>query len=194
MLPETERPETSGMAAKWEKSEAVNVVDAAARGAWDGLTLTGNVVAQLIAFVALVAITNALIGWGAGLFGYEGLTLQQMLGWCMTPIAWLIGVPAVDAVAVGELIGTKTILNEFVAYANLSEMLSQGRLTDPRSAVLASYALCGFANIASIAIQIGGISVLAPERRGDLARLGFRAMIGGSLSTFMCAAVAGLVM
>jgi len=194
MLPETEQPETSGMAAKWEKSEAVNVVDAAARGAWDGLTLTGNVVAQLIAFVALVAIVNAFIGWGAGLFGYEGLTLQQMLGWLMTPIAWLIGVPAADAVAVGELIGTKTILNEFVAYANLSEMLSQGRLTDPRSAVLASYALCGFANIASIAIQIGGISVLAPERRSDLARLGFRAMIGGSLSTFMCAAVAGLVM
>lgn len=194
MVPETDHPETSGMAARWERSEAANVVDAAARGAWDGITLTANVVAQLIAFVALVAIANALLGWVCGWFGYEGLTIQQMLGWLMTPIAWLIGVPAQDAQAVGQLIGTKTVLNEFVAYANMSDMLKAGQLIEPRSAVLASYALCGFANIASIAIQIGGISILAPERRGDLARLGFKAMIGGSLSTFMCAAVAGLVM
>jgi CNT family concentrative nucleoside transporter len=194
MVPEDGKPVTSGMAATSEKSEASNVVDAAARGAWDGLILTGNVVAQLIAFIALVAIANALTGWVMGWFGYPDLTLQVMLGWLLTPLAWIIGVPWSDAQAVGQLIGTKSILNEFMAYADLSTMLKDGVLKDPRSAVLASYALCGFANISSIAIQISGIAILAPDRRSDLARLGFRAMIGGTLATLMCAAVAGVVM
>jgi CNT family concentrative nucleoside transporter len=108
-------------------------------------------------------------------------------------LAWVLGVPAVDAAAVGQLIGTKTILNEFVAYNDLATMLDQGRLVEPRSALIASYALCGFANISSVAIQIGGISLLAPGRRQDVVKLGWRAMIGGSLSTFMCATVAGIV-
>jgi CNT family concentrative nucleoside transporter len=193
MVPEEETPVTAGMKAKWEPTDAGNVVDAAARGAWDGVLLTVNVVTMLIAFVALLALFNALLGWLGGFVGFPELTMQLVLGKLMAPLAWVLGVPAVDAAAVGQLIGTKTILNEFVAYNDLASMLEQGRLIEPRSAIIASYALCGFANISSVAIQIGGISLLAPGRRPDVVKLGWRAMIGGSLSTFMCATVAGIV-
>jgi CNT family concentrative nucleoside transporter len=193
MVPEEETPVTAGMQAKWERTDAGNVVDAAARGAWDGMRLTVNVVTMLVAFVALVALANALLGWVGGFVGLPDLSMQMVLGKVMAPLAWVLGVPSVDAVAVGELIGTKTVLNEFVAYNDLSVMIEQGRLVEPRSVLIASYALCGFANISSVAIQIGGISLLAPGRRADLVSLGWRAMVGGSLSTFMCAAVAGIV-
>ncbi len=194
MVPEEEQPETAGMAARGEASEASNVLDAGARGAWDGLRLTANVVCMLIAFVALVALTNACLGALLEVFGAPPLTLQAMLGWVMAPFAFLMGVPTVDVMAVGQLIGTKTIMNEFVAYADLSKMIASGGLIDPRSSVLAAYALCGFANIASVAIQIGGISIIAPSRRDTVARLGLRAMVGGTLSTFVCACVAGILM
>jgi len=157
------------------------------------MLLTVNVVAMLVAFVALVALTNSLLGWAGGFVGLPDLSMQMVLGKVMAPLAWVLGVPSVDAAAVGQLIGTKTILNEFVAYNDLSVMIEQGRLVEPRSVLIASYALCGFANISSVAIQIGGISLLAPGRRADLVSLGWRAMVGGSLSTFMCAAVAGIV-
>ncbi len=187
MYPETEEPVTAGsVKIKMEKVDA-NVIDAAARGASEGLALALNVGAMLIAFIALVALLNGILSWGTG------LTIQQVLGWVFSPFAWLMGVPGDDALAVGTLLGEKTALNEFVAYAHLGSMLQEGAGLDPRSVVLATYALCGFANFSSIAIQIGGISALAPERRGDLSRLGLRAMIAGTLANFMTASVVGIL-
>jgi CNT family concentrative nucleoside transporter len=192
MYPETEEPVTAGsVKIKMEKVDA-NAIDAAARGASEGLALALNVGAMLIAFIALVALLNGLLGWGAGWFGLD-LTIQKILGWLFSPFAWLMGVPGNDALAVGTLLGEKTALNEFVAYAHLGSMLQEGAGLDPRSVVLATYALCGFANFSSIAIQIGGISAMAPERRGDLSRLGLRAMIAGTLANFMTACVVGIL-
>ncbi|HSU17396.1 nucleoside transporter C-terminal domain-containing protein, partial [Longimicrobium sp.] len=192
MYPETEEPVTAGsVKIKMEKVDA-NVIDAAARGASEGLALALNVGAMLIAFIALVALLNGLLGWTAGLAGLD-LSIQKLLGWLFSPFAWLMGVPGNDALAVGTLLGEKTALNEFVAYAHLGGMLQEGAGLDPRSVVLATYALCGFANFSSIAIQIGGISAMAPERRGDLSRLGLRAMIAGTLANFMTASVVGIL-
>lgn len=194
MVPETETPETMGATAKGDELDTQNVIDAAARGAGDGLILTANVAAMLLAFVALVAMLNAIIGGIGGLFGADHLTMEAILGWVLAPLAWLMGVPWVDAPEVGALLGVKTILNEFVAYMQLAEMTPKGVLQDPRSVIIASYALCGFANLGSIAIQIGGIGGIAPERRKDLARLGLRAMIGGNLAAFMTACVAAIIL
>ncbi len=192
MYPETEEPVTRGsVKIKMEKVDA-NVIDAAARGASEGLSLALNVGAMLIAFIALVALLNGILSGTAGLFGLE-LTIQKILGWVCAPFAWLMGVPAQDALAVGTLLGEKTALNEFVAYAHLGSMLQEGAGLDPRSVVLATYALCGFANFSSIAIQIGGIGGMAPERRADLSRLGLRAMIAGTLANFMTACVVGIL-
>ncbi|WP_349264110.1 NupC/NupG family nucleoside CNT transporter [Longimicrobium sp.] len=192
MYPETEEPVTAGsIKIKLEKVDA-NVIDAAARGASEGLSLALNVGAMLIAFIALVALLNGLLGWGAGFLGLD-LTIQKILGWLCAPFAWLMGVPSQDALAVGTLLGEKTALNEFVAYAHLGTMLQEGAGLDPRSVVLATYALCGFANFSSIAIQIGGIGGMAPERRADLSRLGLRAMIAGTLANFMTACVVGIL-
>lgn len=192
MYPETEEPATAGsIKIKLDKVDA-NVIDAAARGASEGLSLALNVGAMLIAFIALVALLNGLVGWGAGFFGLD-LTIQKVLGWVCAPFAWLMGVPSQDALAVGTLLGEKTALNEFVAYAHLGSMLQEGAGLDPRSVVLATYALCGFANFSSIAIQIGGIGAMAPERRADLSRLGLRAMIAGTLANFMTACVVGIL-
>jgi CNT family concentrative nucleoside transporter len=165
-----------------------------------------NVGAMLLAFIALVALFNALIGlvgdWtgitallrdAGGLGADQRLTLEVLLGWLLAPLAWLMGVPWSDATAVGSLLGVKTVLNEFVAYLNLSTMLGPDSELSPRSVVIATYALCGFANFSSIAIQIGGIGGLAPERRSDLAKLGLRAMVGGSLAAFMTATIAGML-
>jgi CNT family concentrative nucleoside transporter len=161
---------------------------------------------MLLAFIALVALLNALIGvigdWtritdllrGAGaLAADQRLTLEVLLGWLLAPLAWLMGVPWSEAATVGSLLGVKTALNEFVAFLNLSTLLSTGGGLSPRSLIITTYALCGFANFSSIAIQIGGIGGIAPERRSDLAKLGLRAMVGGSLAGFMTATIAGML-
>jgi CNT family concentrative nucleoside transporter len=194
MYPETEEPETKGTLKADVPSPDVNVIDAASRGASEGLSLALNVGAMLLAFIALIAVLNAVLGWAGGWVGLEGISLERILGWVMAPIAWVLGVPWRDAVTIGSLMGVKTVVNEFVAYLQLANLLQRGADLDPRSVVIASYALCGFANFSSIAIQIGGIGGMAPSRRSDLSRLGIRAMIGGTLATFMCAAIAGVLL
>lgn len=171
------------------KVDDANVVDAATRGASEGLYLALNVGAMLIAFVGVVALLNGAFEYTTGLFGFK-ISLQQVLGYAFMPIAWLLGTPTADLASVGQLLGEKVILNEFVAYLHLSEI---GNTISDRGVLIASYALCGFANISSIGIQVGGIGAMAPERRSDLAKLGWRALIGGNLATFMCAAIVGLL-
>ncbi len=205
MFPEKEEPETrDALHTQIEKIDA-NLIDAAARGAGDGLKLAANVGAMLLAFIALIALLNALLGWTAAVIGLTGLlqnagwldpgqafNLSSFLGWVLAPLAWLMGVPWKDATTVGSLLGIKTVVNEFVAYLQLGDLLNAGSLS-PRSIIIATYALCGFANFSSIAIQIGGIGGIAPSRRSDLARLGLRAMVAGTLAAFMTATIAGLL-
>jgi len=204
MWPETETREIEDDFAMEVDSPDANVIDAAARGAYEGMKLALNVGAMLLAFIALIALGNALLGLPFELYndwmGLEGaaavapLTFQQILGWLFWPFAFLIGVPVAECAAVGTLLGEKIVLTEFIAYLHLYEALSEGatQLSD-RTVVIASYALCGFANFGSIGIQIGGIGGIAPERRHDLARLGLRAMFGGMLASLMTAAVAGML-
>ena len=178
------------------KRTDVNVIDAAARGAGEGLRLAMNVGAMLLAFTCLVALANGIVGGIGGLFAplfgiEEPITLQLLLGLLLQPLAWCMGVPWEDAGVIGGLLGVKTILNEFYAYVLLADVAPS--LSSPRSLIICAYALCGFANFASIAIQLGGISPLAPNRRQDLARLGLRAMIGGTLAAFMTACVIGML-
>lgn len=185
-------PETKKTADELEMNLAVedaNVVDAATRGASEGLHLALNVGAMLIAFVGVVALLNGALQYITGFAG-NPVSLQQILGLLFTPVAWLLGVPASDLSTIGQLLGEKIVLNEFVAYLNLAKLSET--LSD-RGVLIASYALCGFANIASIGIQVGGIGAMAPERRSDLARLGWLALIGGNLATFMCAAIVGFL-
>jgi CNT family concentrative nucleoside transporter len=193
LVPETGEPVTRGkVKVEIAKSEA-NVIEAAAAGAGQGLQLALNVAAMLLAFIALIALINAVLVWGGGLVGLEGLTLERILGWVLAPLAWLMGVPWSDAGTVGSLIGVKTSVNEFVAYLQLAGIVSADGL-GPRAEIIATYALLGFANFSSIAIQIGGIGGIAPERRGDLARLGLKAMIGGNIAAFMSASLAGMLL
>ena len=183
-VPETGVPETQGsVVLKTEKTD-VNVIDAAGRGTAEGLHLAMNVLAMLISFVSLVALLNAMLG-------LAGLSMQQILGWVFSPVAWSLGVPWRDAAAVGNLLGTRMVLNEFIAFANLGGMQAS---LDPRSVTIATFALCGFANFASIGIQIGGIGALVPERRHDLAKLGFRAMLAGTMANFVTAIIVALLM
>ncbi len=193
LLPESEVPETSPGAIIDVPRVHANVIEAAAAGAADGLKLALNVGAMLLAFIAIIALLNALIAWTFGLVGVEGITLQRVFGWCFAPIAWLLGTAAEESVEVGSLLGIKMVLNEFVGYLELAGNLAGPNPLSPRAVVISTYALCGFANFSSIAIQIGGISGIAPERRRDLAVLGVRAMIGGTLAAFMTAALAGLL-
>jgi CNT family concentrative nucleoside transporter len=191
MIPETGVPETLGGAHVRLERTTVNVIDAAAQGAADGLRLALNVGAMLIAFVALVYLLNDALGALGGLVGLPGLTFERLLGFALAPVAVLLGVPFGDAVAVGKLLGVKTVLNEFIAY----QMLAEAKATlDPRSAVIASYALCGFANFGSLAILLGGLGGIAPSRRPDIARDGLRAILAGSLATFMTGAIAGILL
>ncbi len=194
MLPEEERPDTAGglsrSAGGAVERPDVNVIEAAARGAGEGLHLALNVGAMLMAFLAMIALLNAVLGWTGGLVGLDGLSLESVLGAALAPIAWVMGVPWQEAPAVGALMGLKTVATEFVAYMGLADDMARDSLS-PRSAVIAAYAISGFANFSSIAIQIGGIGGIAPSRRKDLARLGLRAMVGGSLAAFMTAAIAG---
>jgi CNT family concentrative nucleoside transporter len=183
-VPETEVPETMGTVHFEVERTDVNVIDAAGRGTGEGLSLALNVGAMLISFLALVALVNALLG-------LAGLSLQQIFGWVFAPIAWAMGVPWRDAPTIGNLLGTRMALNEFVAYSQLGPLKP---VLDPRSFTIATFALCGFANFSSIGIQIGGIGALAPSRRHDLARLGFRAMLAGTLANFITATIAGFLL
>lgn len=194
LVPEVGEPATKGSLKLEVPKHEANVIEAAAGGAAQGLQLALNVGAMLLAFIALIALLNAGLGGLGGLVGRPDLSLQVLLGWLLAPLAWLMGVPWGDAGAVGSLIGVKTAVNEFVAYLQLAGSLQAGAPLSPRAAIIATYALLGFANFSSIAIQIGGIGGLAPERRGELSRLGLRAMIGGNLAAFMSASLAGMIL
>jgi CNT family concentrative nucleoside transporter len=183
-VPETEAPKTMGSVKLEVEQTDVNVIDAAGRGTGEGLHLALNVGAMLISFLALVALVNALLG-------VVGLSLEQIFGWVFAPVAWSLGVPWKDAPVIGNLLGTRMVLNEFVAYSQLGTLKAS---LDPRSFTIATFALCGFANFSSIGIQIGGIGALAPNRRHDLARLGLRAMFAGTLANFMTATIAGFLL
>lgn len=195
LCPESGTPVTLGKVQVEVEKTTANVIDAAASGASEGLKLALNVGAMLLAFTALIALINGPIGWLGEISGFaewlgKPVDLSVLLGYVLAPIAWIIGVPWADATTVGGLIGTKVVLNEFIAYAQLAE--AKAGLSET-SIIIATYALCGFANFSSIAIQIGGIGSLAPERRGDLARFGLKAVLGGSLATFMTATIAGVL-
>jgi CNT family concentrative nucleoside transporter len=193
ILPEIEVPVTKGsLRMELEKTDS-NVIEAAASGAGLGVQLAINVAAMLMAFVALVALINYGFGWLGGLVGMPELSLQFILGQILRPLAWVMGVPWQDTAYVGGLIGLKTTLNEFIAYAQFGADLGQGIELQPRSAIILTYALLGFANFSSIAIQIGGIGGLAPERRSEIAIFGLRAMIAGNLAAFMSASIAGML-
>jgi len=183
-VPETGQPETMGTVKLEVEKTDVNVIDAIGRGTGEGLHLALNVGAMLISFLALVALVNAVLG-------LVGLSMQQILGYAFAPIAWSLGVPWTDAPTVGNLLGTRMVLNEFVAYSQLGPLKAT---LDPKSFTIATFALCGFANFSSIGIQIGGIGALAPERRHDLARLGLRAMLAGTFANFLTATIAGMLL
>ncbi len=205
LVPETTTPKTLGRIPKEAHKKAyTNILEAAAGGAGEGMGLALNVAAMLMAFIGLIALLNGVLGWlGDGIgFNQWGralmagsseeakLSFELILGWIFAPFAWLMGIPWSECLKSGSLLGQKTVLNEFVAYLNLARM---GEGLSARSTIILSYALCGFANFSSIAIQIGGIGGIAPERKGDLARLGIKSVIGGTLATFMMAAIAGIL-
>jgi CNT family concentrative nucleoside transporter len=192
LYPETEKSLTAGEVEVKVDQVYANAVDAAASGASDGLKLVANVAAMLIAFLGLLAFFNALLAWFGGLISLPQLSLELILAYLMAPVALLMGVPWADCTEVGVVLGKKTILNEFVAYLDLMELVKQQAISE-RSQIISTYALCGFSNIGSIGIQIGGIGAMAPQRQGDLARLGLRAMIAGSLACFMTACIAGML-
>ena len=184
MIPEVGQPQTAGKVQLVDENRPVNLLDAASRGVTDGLYLALNVGAMLVAFVALIYLVNLLLG-------VVHLDLQTIFGYALAPAAWILGVPWQDAAAVGNLLGTKLVLNEFVAYSMLGPL--KGHIAE-RSFTIATYALCGFANFSSIGIQIGGIGALAPSRKQDLARLGFRALLAGTMANYLSAAIAGLLL
>ncbi|HUQ50040.1 MAG TPA: nucleoside transporter C-terminal domain-containing protein [Terriglobales bacterium] len=194
LVPETEVP-VSGKKieiAEVDEHKDQNILSAIARGTGDGLSLAINVAAMLIAFLALIALVNGLMG---GIHNWPGFfwfpsSLQQFFGWLFAPIAWLIGIPWAHATSIGGLLGTRMVANELIAFQDLGKMKE---LLDPRTFTIATYALCGFANLSSIGIQIGGIGALAPERRNDLARLGFRAMLAGTAANLISACIVGMM-
>jgi len=190
LWPETEEPATMGSVRLDIDRKSANVIDAAASGASQGMALALNISAMLIAFVALVAMVNGLLGWLGGLVGHPGFELQTVFRWVLGPLALILGAPPQDAPAVGNLIANKTVINEFYAFTLMKGIA--GQLTE-KGRLVATFALCGFANFSSIGIQIGGIGALAPGRKGDLARLGLRALLAGSLVSFMTASIAGVI-
>lgn len=197
-FPEEDEPVTMGdVKVEIEKTDA-NGIDAAASGAGTGLKLAANVGAMLLAFIALLAMGNYFFQWFGGITGINelipggDLRIETMLGWILAPIAYVMGVPWADATSLGSLLGTKVVLNEFVAYLQLSEMVGNNVLS-PKTITMATFALCGFANFSSIAIQIGGIGGLAPSRKSDLAKLGLKAVIAGTMANLMTATIAGML-
>jgi CNT family concentrative nucleoside transporter len=194
LLPETEKSETAASAPATVPRTTANSIDAICRGAGDGFNLALNVIAMLIGFIAMIALANYVVTWPQTHLGISHpATLQTIFGWLNAPFAWLMGVPAQDCVKVGQILGERIVLNEFVGYLDLTTNAKQLAL-DPRSFTIATYALCGFANFASIAIQVGGIGSLAPERRSEMAKIGFRAMCGGLLAAYMTACLAGILL
>lgn len=198
LIPEDETPQTMGNVKLDVPKTSSNAIDAAAQGATDGLSLAMNVGAMLLVFIAILALLNAPVQWLGDLVGFPELSIEYILGLIMSPLAWLMGVPAQDITEIGSLLGLKTTINEFVAFSELSDMVNtpefiSGNGLDYRSVVIATYALTGFSNFSSIAIQIGGIGSLAPSRKQDLARLGIKALIAGSFACFMTASIAGVL-
>jgi concentrative nucleoside transporter, CNT family len=193
LIPETEQPVTAGNVKVQVEKPGVNIIDAAARGAGEGLQLALNIGGMLIAFLALIALANGILGWLQTVpgFGWLPPSMQGILGVLFAPVAWLLGVSWNDCQTIGNLLGTRLVLNEFLAFLQLGTLKDQ--LTE-RSFVIATYALCGFANLSSIAIQIGGIGALAPTRKSDLARLGLRAVAAGTMANFMSACIAGMLL
>ena len=193
LVPETGKPETAGTLKVEVPKPGVNIIDAAARGAGDGLQLALNIAAMLIAFIALIALANGFLGWvhTVPLFAWVPPSLQKIFGIIFAPVAWLLGVSWKDCASIGDMLGTRMVLNEFIAFLRLGELKNT---LDHRSFVIATFALCGFANFSSIAIQIGGIGALAPSRKSDLARLGVKAMMAGTLANFMSACIAGVLL
>lgn len=192
LIPETEEPVTKGDFKLETEKTATNIIEAASNGAIEGIQIAINVGGLLIAFVALIALVNYVLGFVGGFFGADFLSLNWIFGKLFSPIAFLMGIPTQDISAAGNLLGQKVVLNEFVAYSNLSPLIASKSLS-PKTIVILTYALCGFANFSSIAIQIGSIGSLAPDRRKDIAKLGMRAVLAGSLSAFMTATIAGLL-
>lgn len=192
MLPETERSETAGASPATVPRTTANSIDAVCRGAGDGFYLSVNICAMLIGFIAIISLANYVFAWAQTHVGVaQPWTIQTVFGWVNAPFAWLMGVPAQDCRAVGQFLGERIVLNEFVGYLDLT---NHAKDLDPRSFMIATYALCGFANFGSIAIQVGGIGSLAPERRSEMAQMGFRAMIGGLLAAYMTACLAGFLL
>ncbi|MEH2366001.1 NupC/NupG family nucleoside CNT transporter [Nostoc sp.] len=192
LYPETEVSETAGKAKAYIETNYVNVIDAATTGAIDGVKLAVNVGVMIIAFLGLLAALNALLGWLGAFVGLQQLSLQWILSFLMAPVAWLMGIPWADCRQVGALLGTKTILNEFIAFLDLKALIESGKISQ-RAVIITTYALCNFANIGSIGITIGGIAGIAPNRQHDLARMGVRSMIGGLLAGFITACIAGVL-
>jgi CNT family concentrative nucleoside transporter len=184
LVPETEIPETLGTVHGDAMKPDTNILDAASRGTREGLQLALNIAAMLISFIALIALVNKGLG-----FLSPGLSLQKLMGMALAPVAYMLGIPWADSPAVGGLLGTRAVLNELIAYGDLRHVK-----ISPRSFTIATYALCGFANFSSIGIQLGGIGALAPERRTDLARLGFRAFLAGTLANYLSACIAGILL
>ena len=189
IVPEREASLTQGSIKMTYEKNSANVIDAAAFGAGEGLKLALNVGAMLLAFIALIAMLNGMLGAVGGWFNYPQLSLELVTGYLFAPIAWLLGVPWSEAFQVGVLLGKKLVINEFVAYLDLQKQLTT---LSERSVIISTYALCGFANFSSIAIQLGGIGTIAPERRKDLAQLGIKCLVGGTLACLMTAAIAGI--
>ncbi|HEX3725237.1 MAG TPA: NupC/NupG family nucleoside CNT transporter [Pirellulales bacterium] len=194
MVPETEPVRDSSEIEVHAEELGENIIEAASIGATEGMKLAVNVAAMLLAFLALIAMCNAMVGWVGGQFG-QAWSVSAALAYLFAPLAWLMGVEPADCLNVGELLGIRMVTNEFVAYQQFSEWLHEDSAVhlSERSQVILTYALCGFANFSSIGIQIGGIGAMAPERRADLARLGLRAMLGGTLACFMTACIAGIL-
>jgi CNT family concentrative nucleoside transporter len=192
LVPETEAPAsgTSVEMAQVDEAKGGNLLGAISRGTGDGLNLAINVAAMLIAFLALIALTDGIMGWVHGYLGWFPASLESVLGWLLAPVAWLIGIPWKDASHVGSLLGIRMVGNELIAYGQLGALKGQ---LDARSFTIATYALCGFANLSSIGIQIGGIGALAPSRKGDLANLGLRAMLAGTMANLISAAIVGIM-
>lgn len=189
MVPEVEESVTAGVVKIDLPKVSANVVDAAATGASDGLKLAVNVAAMLLAFIALIAMLNGILSGIGGLFGFPQLTFELIMGYINAPVAWLLGVPWEDCLKVGSILGKKLVLNEFVGYLDL--VAAKGQISE-RASILTTYALCGFSNFSSIAIQLGGIGTMAPEKRPMLAAYGIKALIGGTLACYMTACIAGL--